>query len=58
MIADILYIEPMGEIEAIEFLNGFMYYGFGRRKEDKFFPYNFYKVNYEKFINYTKLKRN
>jgi len=58
MIEDILYIEPFGEIEAIEFLNGFMYYGFGRRKEDKFFPYNFYKVNYEKFINYTKLKRN
>jgi len=58
MIADILYIEPMGEIEAIEFSNGFMYYGFGKRKEDWYNPYYFYKVNYKIFLNYTKLKLN
>ena len=58
MIADILYIEPMGEIEAIEFLNGFIYYGFGKRKEDWYNPYYFYKVNYQLFLNYTKLKLN
>ncbi len=38
MIADILYIEPMGEIEAIEFINSFIVMDSEKEKKTGIIP--------------------
>jgi len=55
MIEDILYLESLGELEAIEFHNNKVYYGFGRRDVDRNYPYYFCNANLIDLIKFTKL---
>lgn len=54
MLQDILYLESLGELEAIEFLDGKIFFGFGRRNVDKDYPYYFCNADLLGLIKYSK----
>ena len=56
MIEDILYLQSLGELEGIEFNNGKVFYGFGRRNIDRNYPYYFCNADLIELIKYTNLK--
>ena len=55
MLEDIIYIQSLGELEAIEFLDDKVFFGFGKRSMDRDYPYYFYNTSLIDLIKYTKL---
>ena len=55
MIEDILYLESLGEMEAIEFIDEKVFFGFGRRDIDRDYPYYFCNSDLIDLFKYTKL---
>ena len=55
MIEDILYLQSLGELEAIEFFDGKVFFGFGRRNVDRDYPYYFCNADIIELIKYTRL---
>ena len=55
MLEDILYLQSLGELEAIEFLDDKVYFGFGRRSEDRDYPYYFCRTSLIDLIKNSKL---
>ena len=55
MIEDILYLQSLGELEAIEFFDGKVFFGFGRRNVDRNYPYYFCNADIIELMKYTRL---
>ena len=55
ILEDIIYIQSLGELEAIEFLDDKVFFGFGKRSMDRDYPYYFYNTSLIDLIKYTKL---
>ena len=55
MLEDILYLESLGELEAIEFIDEKVFFGFGRRNSDRNYPYYFYNSDIFDLLKYTKI---
>ena len=53
ILEDILYLESLGELEAIEFIDEKVFFGFGRRDTDRNFPYYFCNADFIDLIKYT-----
>ena len=55
MLEDILYLQSLGELEAVEFLDDKVFFGFGQRSVDRDYPYYFCNSNLVDLFKYTKL---
>ncbi len=58
MLEDILYFESLGELEAMEFIDEKVFFGFGRRGIDRDYPYYFCNSDLLDLLKYTKLPVN